>query len=238
MSEPSEPTAKTTTAQSNATSTPLPTSTNTATKKIPPARLPTLNQLAARITSNASAKGDTLTQPNTQTSVPRPRLAAFGALRTGSQTSLSTAISTADSMAVNPPSTRSVSPAMSSTSQQSSSVVSGTPIPEGGQPLSEERVERLNQETASTEGAPMISLLPASMEPPKKRSTYKTMPTLDVITARMAKQRAMTLSVDGSANPPEPEMIDDPKSPGVPIKAPEHPLQFSWCGPYCIFCFH
>jgi len=67
------------------------------------------------------------------------------------------------------------------------------------------------------------------MEPPKKRVGYKNIPSLDVITARIAKQRAMSLSVDGSANPPEPEMIEDPKSPGVPIKAPEHPLQFAWC---------
>ncbi|KAF8878690.1 translation initiation factor eIF 4e-like domain-containing protein [Gymnopilus junonius] len=28
--------------------------------------------------------------------------------------------------------------------------------------------------------------------------------------------------------PPEPEMIEDPKTPGVPMKAPEHPLQYPW----------
>jgi len=49
---------------------------------------------------------------------------------------------------------------------------------------------------------------------------------LDAITARLAKARS--LSVDGSAMPPEPQMIEDPKTPGVAMKAPEHTLQFSW----------
>jgi len=55
---------------------------------------------------------------------------------------------------------------------------------------------------------------------------YKNIPSLDAITARLAKARA--LSVDGTPKPPEPAMIEDPKTPGVHMKAPEHPLQFSW----------
>lgn len=159
-------------------------------------------------------------------SVPRPRLAAFASLRTGSQTSLNTTVSTTDSTAVNPPSTRSVSPATSNTSQQSNAT-SGTPVPDGGEPLTEDKIEKLNQELATPEAA---TVKPA-LQPTErvKRTVYKNIPSLDDITARIAKQRAMSLSVDGSANPPEPEMIEDPKSPGVPVKAPEHPLQFSWC---------
>jgi len=49
---------------------------------------------------------------------------------------------------------------------------------------------------------------------------------LDAISARLAKARS--LSVDGSAMPPEPQMIEDPKTPGLVMKAPEHPLQFPW----------
>jgi translation initiation factor 4E len=186
-------------------------------KPVPAARLPTLNQLAARITST---KGEA---PPISITASRPRLAAFAALRTGSQSSLTTTTSNADSMAVNPPSTRSVSPAASS--EGNAPAVIGAVVVEGGEPLTEERIDRLNQETAvpmqSTEGT-------TSQDHAKRRIGYKNIPSLDAITARIAKQRAMSLSVDGSANPPEPEMIEDPKSPGVSIKAPEHPLQFAW----------
>lgn len=209
---------------------PASTSTLTTTSAQPKkpgstARLPTLNQLAARITSNATAKGEAPPQPNI-VNVSRPRLAAFASLRTGSQTSLNTTNSNADSMVVNPPSTRSVSPS------SESNTTSGTPVPEGGEPLTEEGVDKLNQQagagaTSSTEGTSK-PVTQASGDQPKKRIGYKNIPSLDAITARIAKQRAMSLSVDGSANPPEPEMIEDPKSPGMSIKAPEHPLQFSW----------
>lgn len=119
---------------------------------------------------------------------------------------------------------------------------------EGGEPLTEERVERLNQETTvvptsvsvSMEGAshPPPPSLPAAPDQLKRKVGYKNIPSLDAITARIAKQRAMSLSVDGSANPPEPEMIEDPKTPGVSIKPPEHPLQFTWCAfPVSFFSF-
>lgn len=55
---------------------------------------------------------------------------------------------------------------------------------------------------------------------------YKNIPSLDAITARLAKAR--TLSVDGTAKPPEPETIEDPKTPGLRVKAPEHPLEHTW----------
>jgi translation initiation factor 4E len=64
---------------------------------------------------------------------------------------------------------------------------------------------------------------------PEKKNVkvgYKNIPSLDAITARLAKARA--LSVDGTPKPPEPEMIEDPKTPGMHMKAPEHPLQFAW----------
>jgi len=111
-------------------------------------------------------------------------------------------------MAVNAPSTRSTSPASISTPP-----LSLTPsIPEDGpapDPLTSEQLEKLNQETDR-----------------KVKVGYKNIPSLDAITQRLAKARS--LSVDGSAKPPEAEMIEDPKTPGVPIKAPEHPLQFNW----------
>ena len=84
----------------------------------------------------------------------------------------------------------------------------------GGEALTSERLEQLNKENVSI---------------PEKRSVkvgYKNIPSLDAITARLAKTR--TLSIDGTPKPPEPEMIEDPKTPGVPLKIPEHPLQYSW----------
>ncbi|GLB39031.1 putative initiation factor [Lyophyllum shimeji] len=168
-------------------------------------RLPSLNQLAARINLNASAAAAN----GSTTSAPRPRLAA-SLLRTGSNASLSTQASTNDSTAVNAPSTRSTSPSGLSTSPpQSEAGVSEA----GGDALTAEKVEKHNQE------APV----------PEKRKVkvgYKNIPSLDAITARLAKTRA--LSIDGTAKPPEPEMIEDPKTPGVPVKKPEHPLQYPW----------
>ena len=55
---------------------------------------------------------------------------------------------------------------------------------------------------------------------------YKNIPSLDAITARLAKTRS--LSVDGTAKPPEPETIEDPKTPGLRVKAPELPLEHPW----------
>ena len=170
------------------------------------ARMPSLNQLAARINLNASS--------TSSSSASRPRLAA-ALLRTGSQTSLASSTNTgADSMAVNPPSTRSTSPAGLSTSPPHST--STTPINDPGEPLTTEKVEKLNQETSKEE------------KPRQKMPVgYKNIPSRDAITARLAKAR--TLSIDGTAKPPEAETIEDPKTPGLRIKAPEHPLEHTWC---------
>ncbi|KAJ7229188.1 translation initiation factor eIF 4e-like domain-containing protein [Mycena pura] len=179
--------------------------------KSQPTRLPSLNQLAARISaSNGAAQS---AAPSNLGS--RPRLSAF-TLRTtsnASNTSLSTAASTNDSVAVIAPTTRPASP-----SAPSSSSRSGTPsndgVPGGDPNLTSEKLEKLNQETATSI--------------PEKRpiAGYKNIPSLDAITARLAKARA--LSVDGTSKPPEPEMIEDPKTPGFHIKAPEHPLEYPW----------
>ena len=180
-------------------------------------RFPSLNQLAARISVNPPSQ-------STNSSVGRPRLAA-SFLRTGSQTSLSTATSLADSVAVNAPVTRSTSPAALSTSPPNSTngSVNGDALPSAaaatgpGEPLTVERVERLAQETAGLD------------KYPKKSKGFKNIPTLDAITARYARTR--TLSVDGTAVPPEAEPIEDPQTPGLMTRPPEHPLQHSWCVP-------
>lgn len=128
-------------------------------------------------------------------------------------------------MAVNVSSTRSGSPAGSNASYQSTATTGG----EGpGDPLTAEKLEKLNQETGPAEEGTAKVAAAIIPEAPKKKVGYKNIPSLDAITARLAKVRASQLSVDGSAMPPEPEMIEDPKTPGVPMKAPEHPLQFPW----------
>ena len=168
-------------------------------------RLPSLNQLAARINISASPAASA---NNATPAAPRPRLAAF-ALRTGPGSSSS--VATNDSIAVNvPSSTRSTSPSALSTSPPSSIASS---VENGGDPLTSDKLEKFNQENTV---------------PDKKnvKVGYKNIPSLDAITARLAKARA--LSVDGTPKPPEPAMIEDPKTPGVHMKAPEHPLQFSW----------
>jgi translation initiation factor 4E len=198
-------------AVSRGVSLPLTTMTSTTDnpQKSNPSRLPSLNQLAARININASSTVNSNNSNNTSsTAAPRPRLAAY-ALRTGSTSS----IATNDSIAVNVPSSnRSISPSLLSASPPSSVASS---IENGGEPLTSDKLEKLNQETAAV---------------PEKKNVkvgYKNIPSLDAITARLAKARA--ISVDGTPKPPEPEMIEDPKTPGLQMKAPEHPLQFSWC---------
>ena len=177
-------------------------------------RMPSLNQLAARINLNAGS--------NPASAAARPRLAA-ALLRTSSQSSLSsTAASTTDSVTVNPPGSRSESPATLSTSPPGST--SSTPAPSdagSGEKLTSEKLEKLNEETAdaTTEGT-------VQSKKQKMPVGYKNIPSLDAITARLAKAR--TLSVDGTAKPPEAETIEDPKTPGLRIKAPEHPLENKW----------
>ncbi|KAG6901427.1 hypothetical protein C0995_012102, partial [Termitomyces sp. Mi166 len=133
-------------------------------------------------------------------------------LRGGSGSSVSLA-STNDSTAVNAPTTRSTSPSAPSPSPPSETDGSEP----GGDLLTTEKVNELNQEQ------------PPIVEKRKVKVGYKNIPSLDAITARLAKTRQ--LSIDGTAKPPEPEMIEDPKTPGVPIKPPEHPLQYPWCVP-------
>lgn len=178
----------------------------------PGARMPSLNQLAARINLNPPA--------TSSSSAARPRLAA-ALLRTGSQASLSSnAASVADSTAVNAPSTRSTSPAALSTSPPHSQ--STTPVGDKGEPLTAEGLEKLNEEAQKEEND-------AAQQDTKKSNFprgYKNIPSLDAITARLAKARS--LSVDGTAKPPEPETIEDPKTPGLRVKAPEHPLEHPW----------
>ncbi|PPQ78443.1 hypothetical protein CVT24_001419 [Panaeolus cyanescens] len=243
------------------TTTSTSSSSSSTIKKPPNNRLPSLNQLAARISSKAAAAESSaanasgggvpsITTAGT-TSAPRPRLAAFASLRTGSTTSLgSTAASTTDSVAVNPPSTRSVSPATSNASAATGGGGANAITPPGnanvelggGDALTADKLEKLNEETTPSipsldppvgivqqQVKPLVPLpLAAQPEVPKKKVGYKNIPSLDAITARLAKAKAVQLSVDGSAMPPEPEMIEDPKTPGVAIKAPEHPLQFAW----------
>ena len=188
----------------------------TSTKKS--TRLPSLNQLAARLNSNATVVNSGNAPAVT---APRPRLAAF-ALRTGTNTSN-------DSLVVNASSTRAASPSnVSNSSANSLPSKSTTPVNDnGGEPLTTEKLEELNQETAAADPAKIPEALPKIPEVARRKVGYKNIPSLDAITARLAKARS--LSVDGSAMPPEPQMIEDPKTPGLVMKAPEHPLQFSWC---------
>ena len=81
----------------------------------------------------------------------------------------------------------------------------------------------MNEET---EGAEKQEKQPEK-EKRKVVAGYKNIPSLDAITARLAKARS--LSIDGSAKPPEPETMEDPKTPGLMVKRPEHPLEHTWC---------
>ncbi|TFK70121.1 translation initiation factor eIF4e [Pluteus cervinus] len=222
--------------------TPPPTITATPTQPVKSAgagRLPSLNQLAARIGNKADANASV----TSSSSSARPRLAAF-ALRTGSSGSTSTVASSADSLAVNPSTTRAASPGSTPTTANSTT---GTPSNDsadgatanidGGEALTAEKLEKLNLEgsgggatsPAAVNGLPgSATSSNAPTHPPErqKKVGYKNIPSLDAITARLVKTRA--LSIDGTAKPPEPPMIEDPKTPGVQMKAPEHPLQYAW----------
>ncbi|KIK63901.1 hypothetical protein GYMLUDRAFT_71371 [Collybiopsis luxurians FD-317 M1] len=179
--------------------------------------MPSLNQLAARMTIKPDGSKVAASD--------RPRLAA-SVLRTTSNASTSSLASSNDSTAVNPPgnSTRAASPSntLGSISPPTRST-SSTPGPEGGETLTSEKLEKLNAATSSE--ATDAAITKDKGKPPVKG--YKNIPSLDAITARLAKNRA--LSIDGTSKPPEPEMVEDPKTPGLHIlKEEEHPLQFSW----------
>ena len=181
--------------------------------------MPSLNQLAARINLNANSTN------STASAAIRPRLAA-SLLRTGSTTSLSSngTASVADSTAVNVSSTRSTSPAALSSSPPRSNTT--TPLgSEKGEQLTAEKLEKLNEEVEKEEELKEAAK-PAERKRDKMPAGYKNIPSLSAITARLAKTRA--LSIDGTAKPPEPETIEDPKTPGLRVKAPEHPLEHTW----------
>jgi translation initiation factor 4E len=171
-------------------------------------RLPSLNQLAARINlNNGTSNSNPLSSSN------RPRLAA-SLLRTGSTSSLSTTVSTADSVAVNPSSTRSGSPGLDTSTPNSAA---NSVVEDGGDDqLTAEKLETLDKLTQE----------PTTAVKKPKVGGYKNIPSLDAITARLAKAR--TISVDGTSKPPDPDTIEDPKTPGLRVKAPEHPLEHPW----------
>ncbi|KAK7038846.1 hypothetical protein VNI00_010476 [Paramarasmius palmivorus] len=177
-------------------------------------RLPSLDQLAAKL-NNATAN-------DTSPAIPRPRL-PLNALRTSSNASLSTTASSTDSTSVIPPATRSTSPSALTVTDDGASTPSTDGAPPGGDStLTADKLEKL-QAQASQDN----STTPSPSNPTGKRvKGYKNIPSLDAITARLV--RARTFSIDGSPKPPEPELIEDPKTPGVQMKPPEHPLQHSW----------
>ena len=174
-------------------------------------RLPSLNQLAARINLNSGVSSSpSVGAPN------RPRLAA-SLLRTGSTTSVNT-VATNDSTAVNVPSTRPASPGsiISGTGSTAGSVTDEA-IEPGDDQLTAEKLEKLDKATQD--------ITPAATAK-KTKVGYKNIPNLETIAARLALSRQ--LSVDGSSKPPDPETIEDPKTPGLRVKAPEHPLEHPW----------
>ncbi|KAH8825942.1 translation initiation factor eIF4e [Flagelloscypha sp. PMI_526] len=178
-------------------------------------RLPSLNQLAARINSQSSdssaspdggsPSGDkSLKDPTAGANAApnRPRLAAF-ALRTTSSLSV----------------------------ERSSSVDSA----KGGDESKDEEVSSATTATSTTSKNRDESPSATPLSSTSSTQKYKNIPSLDAITARLARQRTLSssmLSVDGTEEPPAPPMreIEDPKTPGLMTKIPipEHPLQFEW----------
>ena len=69
----------------------------------------------------------------------------------------------------------------------------------------------------------------------KMAKGFKNIPSLDAITTHYV--RGHTLSVDGTAVPPEAEPIEDPQTPGVITKSAGHLLQHSWCAPAFLFFY-
>ncbi|KAJ4466288.1 translation initiation factor eIF4e [Lentinula aciculospora] len=175
-------------------------------------------------TNGASVPNNNLNVAPTMnsTAAPRPRLAA-SILRTTSNASINSAASSADSMAVNVAnSTRAGSPSLSLSTVSTPRSNSPSTIlgPEGGESLTVDKLDKLNEMTGLGSGPPST----LTSKPAVKG--YKNIPSLDAITARLAKTRA--LSIDGTPKPPEPEMFEDPKTPGVQVMKEELPLQYSW----------
>ncbi|KAF9257718.1 translation initiation factor eIF4e [Marasmius fiardii PR-910] len=194
--------------------------------------LPSLDQLANRIkvlppNNSSSSDGSA-----------RPRL-PLTSLRTSSTTSINTVASSADSMAVNPPATRSTSPSAlvvdGSRSSTPSSDVAAVGLPGGDSSITADKLDKLQQQSSdSPTPSPPISVSssasPAAPAPKKQVKGYKNIPSLDAITARLLKPKVppQDLSIDGSMQPPDLPMIEDPKTPGLQVKPPEHPLQHPW----------
>ncbi|KAF9053933.1 translation initiation factor eIF4e [Hymenopellis radicata] len=154
---------------------------------------------------SAANRPPSLNQLAARINVNSSRLAAFALRAGGSTTSLA---STADSVAVNTSgSTRSASPSSVSTEGAAGSEAADVPP---GDALTAETLEKHN-------------ILAEKSKVPRG---YKNIPSLDAITARLAKTRA--LSIDGTSKPPDAEFIPDPKTPGLTMEKPEHPLQYHW----------
>ncbi|EIN08991.1 translation initiation factor eIF4e [Punctularia strigosozonata HHB-11173 SS5] len=181
-------------------------------------RLPSLNQIAAGL------KLDPSTAPSPAASAAaRPRLAA-SLLRTASTASLvSTAASASDSVAVQAPTSRSTSPSSLSTPPPSEPPAAGdSEEAAGGEALTTDHLQKLNEQTATPPAS--TSSTASSSKMPRG---YKGIPGLDALAARhLAKAR--TLSIDGSARPPDAELVEDPKTPGLKVKPREHPLENRW----------
>ncbi|KAK1229353.1 hypothetical protein PQX77_007586 [Marasmius sp. AFHP31] len=192
--------------------------------------LPSLDQLAARI--NAQPPKESSNDSSARIRLP------LTSLRTGSTTSINTtASSSADSTAVQPPATRSTSPsAITITNSGASTPSSEIVVPTGGDPnLTADKLEKLQQLSADSPNSASNSatpspIVPSATAPKKQVKGYKNIPSLDAITARLLKPKIppQELSIDGTDEPPELPTIEDPKTPGLQMKAPEHPLQHPW----------
>lgn len=224
-----------------------PTSNVNALRPAPSSRMPSLNQLAARMNNNANANNSSSSSAQPLSGAARHRLPTSLLARTSS-TSVATNSSAADSTAVQPPTTRSTSPALSS--QRSSSPAGSardgpdpTPAAGSGTELTAELLERLNLGTAegagatSTRSSEGTAASTGANVPANGRSSstmpargYKNVPTLEAITERLRKARA--LSVDGTEAPPQPAAApatttNEAAAPNQ--KEKEHPLQYPWC---------
>ncbi|KAF8574586.1 translation initiation factor eIF4e [Ramaria rubella] len=193
--------------------------------------MPSLNQLAARM-NNTNTNTTTPSAHPPGVSSARPRLHTSLLARTSS-TSVATnssATSAADSTAVQPPTTRSASPAPSSqrsVSPAGSNRESGDTGVAGGNDLTAEHLERLNLNTSAAGGAD-AGAGANGRSTTKPTRGYKNVPTLEAITERLRKARA--LSVDGTEAPPPPvpELKTTDTAAPAPSKEKEHPLQHPW----------
>ena len=158
------------------------------------------------------------------TSAGRPRLAT-SVLRSNSQASTVTTASTittasaqsADSTAVNPPSTRPVSPTVSDHSQTSAAISATL--------------------DASTTGSAPPDGIPAPIVDKEEKLIrgYKNIPSLNAITERMQRAKAEQAQNAANAGAPAAIVVTQPESGNAtptteePKSEPEeHPLQHTW----------